>query len=107
MMNIFRAEIDHLKGFPHHEEIQKLQSELTHAKTGAHLHGEFESERLELRMRAEKADAKAQAITLELIEVTKKTAKEIATLKMRLAEKDAQVRDSIINETKKTQKSEK
>ncbi|WIA17494.1 hypothetical protein OEZ85_014332 [Tetradesmus obliquus] len=50
-----------------------------------------ESERLAAAMRAERAEAAATAAQNELLDVTKRYAREIAQLKTKLAEKDAQL----------------
>ena len=52
---------------------------------------DLESKLLAVTLRAEKADIKASTARNEMIDVTKKYAKEISSLKARLAEKEAQL----------------
>ncbi|KAL0028719.1 hypothetical protein WJX79_002030 [Trebouxia sp. C0005] len=70
------------------EQLEDARSREDNARDNAE---EFESERLSASMRAEKAEASAIAAQHELIDVTKRYAREIAMLKTRLAEKDAQL----------------
>ncbi|GMH43473.1 hypothetical protein BSKO_11395 [Bryopsis sp. KO-2023] len=88
-------EIDELKRVKGVEEISTLRSQLDVARTNESkvriAREEHEQERLEAMMRWEKAEATAIAAQNELLETTKRYAREAAQLKARLAEKDAQL----------------
>ncbi|KAK9815690.1 hypothetical protein WJX72_008170 [[Myrmecia] bisecta] len=76
-------------------ELEALQMRLDAAKSSEEyarkIADDFDSERLAATLKAEKAEASAIAAQNELLEVTKRYAREIAHLKTRLAEKDAQL----------------
>ncbi|DBA84734.1 TPA: hypothetical protein ACH3X1_005983 [Trebouxia sp. C0004] len=82
-MQLMSEECDSLR-----KQLEDARSREDNARDNAE---EFESERLSASMRAEKAEASAIAAQHELIDVTKRYAREIAMLKTRLAEKDAQL----------------
>ena len=54
-------------------------------------HKDLQSERIALTLRAEKAEANAIASNNEMLDVSRKAAREIASLRAKLAEKDAQL----------------
>ena len=51
----------------------------------------FGEEQVKLLLRCERAERRAAAVEEEMVEMARQNAREIATLKVRLAEKDAQL----------------
>ena len=88
-------EIRALKALKNTEELDNLKAELAGSEQSKVLVNskvkDLESKLLAVTLRAEKADIKASTARNEMIDVTKKYAKEISSLKARLAEKEAQL----------------
>ena len=88
-------EIRALKALKNTEELDNLRAELAGSEQSKTFVDskvkDLESKLLAVTLRAEKADIKASTARNEMIDVTKKYAKEISSLKARLAEKEAQL----------------
>ena len=86
---------DVLKGGADWEELEQLRAEVVSLRASqAELDEEsrdLQAERVALTLRAEKAEARAIASNNEMLEVSRRCAREIAGLRSKLAEKDAQL----------------
>ena len=60
---------------------------------------DLESERVSLTLRVEKAEAQSIASNNEMLEVSRRCAREIAGLRAKLAEKDAQLMVRVVQNT--------
>ena len=84
-----------LQAGPDWEELSMLRDEVKDLRTAyserEQDHKDLQSERIALTLRAEKAEANAIASNNEMLDVSRKAAREIASLRAKLAEKDAQL----------------
>ena len=84
-----------LQAGPDWEELSMLRDEVKDLRAAyserEQDHKDLQSERIALTLRAEKAEANAIASNNEMLEVSRKAAREIASLRAKLAEKDAQL----------------
>ena len=84
-----------LQAGPDWEELSMLRDEVKDLRAAyserEQDHKDLQSERIALTLRAEKAEANSIASNNEMLEVSRKAAREIASLRAKLAEKDAQL----------------
>ena len=84
-----------LQAGPDWEELSVLRDEVKDLRAAfserEQDHKDLQAERIALTLRAEKAEANAIASNNEMLEVSRRSAREIAGLRAKLAEKDAQL----------------